>query len=1036
MTKNNEKLSRFISLLENIFELDKADLDFGIYRIMNIRKDKIKQFLSTDLPKKVQEVLTPFATATETITERIIEIKKRCDEVGIDVEKSKMADEYFRLKSQITAGLDISAIEADVYSALFSFFSRYYEEGDFISKRRYKEGVYAIPYEGEEVKLYWANADQYYIKTTENFHDYIFVSNGKKVHFHLVDATMEHNNNKESDATRRVFMLYVKTGNGPDIKTIEEVNGELIINFIYDIPSDRKINYAEKNLTAIANTIKTHFQNWEHLLNPVFSAKNETRTILEKHLAMYTAKNTYDYFIHKNLYGFLNRELDFFIKNEVIHLDDIDTTNEKQSNSYLAKIRAIKRVGRIIIDFLVQIEDFQRKLWLKKKFVVETNWCITLDYITEDFYPEIIANTRQINEWLDMYAIDEIKGDLTTEGYSNPLTLEFLRQNKNLMLDTRYFSTDFRDRCLASISNLDEQTNGLLVHSENFQALRLLRERYEGQIKCVYIDPPYNANSSEILYKNNYKHSSWLSLMYDRITESVKLIEKNFVYVIAIDEIEQEVLGQIISQIFPDNKKACISIVHNPRGQQGKNISYTHEFAYYIYPNDAKKYISDIKRSEIDSRTLRDSGTNSNRKDAATCFYPFYVRNNEIIGIGEVPKDDFHPQSNNVFRKDGIMEIWPIDDNGVEKKWRYSFTSVENIMDKLEVKNGRGAYQIIFNKDTGIMRSLWVDAKFDASEYGTKVLQNFLGMENTPKNLYPKSIYTVQECLRTTIGEDRDATVMDYFAGSGTTAHAVINLNRADKGSRKYILVEMGEYFNTVMLSRVKKVIYSTDWKDGKPQNSNTGVSHIMKYISLESYEDTLSNIELADSTHDLFSYISEDYMLRYMFDTEAKESMLSLDAFAFPFTYELKINKNNETKKRFIDLCETFNYLIGLSVVWQSPVMSFHIVPNPKGEYKDAVGLESDDNGEYRFKQIEGKLSDGRRVLIVWRTITKDLLQSNAALDAYFVKNRINFTAGEFDVIYVNGDNNLENLRSGEEFWKIQRIEPIFKAKMFGDME
>ncbi len=112
----------------------------------------------------------------------------------------------------------------------------------------------------------------------------------------------------------------------------------------------------------------------------------------EKHLEAYVAKNTFDYFIHKDLRGFLNRELDFYIKSEIMHLDDLDTDNEVKVNAYLAKVKAIKKVGRIIIDFLAQIEEFQKKLWLKKKLVVETNWCITLDKIDESFYPEIASN--------------------------------------------------------------------------------------------------------------------------------------------------------------------------------------------------------------------------------------------------------------------------------------------------------------------------------------------------------------------------------------------------------------------------------------------------------------------------------------------------------------------------------------------------------------------------------------------------------------------------------------------------------------------
>ncbi|NCC85104.1 MAG: site-specific DNA-methyltransferase, partial [Clostridia bacterium] len=448
----SEKLSRFISLLEGIFELDKADLDFGIYRILNIRKDEIKQFLSTGLPKKVQEALAPFAPDTATITKRIGEIEKQADDLGIEITASpKLAEEYSRLKSQLASGTDLSSLETDVYSALYSFFNRYYDEGDFISKRRYKEGVYAIPYEGEEVKLHWANADQYYIKTTENFRDYTFIDDGKKIHFRLVDATTEKNNNKESDTSKRVFMLYTETPEKPELKTIEEINGELVIRFIYDVPADKRTatQYAVENLARVTDAIQKTHKDWYHVLAEAPTAKNGSRTIIQKHLEAYVAKNTFDYFIHKNLRGFLTRELDFFIKSEVIHLDDLDTTDEKRADGYLAKVRAIKRVGKIIIDFLSQIEDFQKKLWLKKKFVVSTNWCITLDHIEERFYGEIIANAAQIAEWKEMYAIDEIERNLTTAGYSEPLTADFLRENGNLVLDTRHFAADFKDRLIA-----------------------------------------------------------------------------------------------------------------------------------------------------------------------------------------------------------------------------------------------------------------------------------------------------------------------------------------------------------------------------------------------------------------------------------------------------------------------------------------------------------------------------------------------------------------------------------------------------------
>lgn len=466
----NERLDRFTKLLKEIFELDKSDLDFGIYRVMNLRKAQIEQFLTERLPKMVQETLAPFAQGSkEEIRAKMKQIEESVAEMGMTVDAlpntAQKKQQYLQLQKQLAEGADLAALETDVYSALYSFFNRYYEDGDFISKRRYKEGVYAIPYEGEEVKLYWANQDQYYIKTSENFKDYTFVFDGINVHFRLVDATTEQNNNKESKDNKRAFMLFREDEEiYPGIKTFEydPDTAEIVIRFVYDIPEDKKKKYTEENYARITEWLLSQRRaELNPLIAPIPTGKGrETTTLLEKHLKGYVAKNTFDYFIHKDLHGFLTRELDFFIKSEVMHLEDLDTGSEARVETYLAKVKAVKRVGKIIIDFLAQIENFQKKLWLKKKFVVETNWCVTLDKIDESFWPEIIGNKAQIDEWIVMYAIDE------AEGWTNPPSGDFLHQNQNLIIDTKHFSNTFKYALLESIPNLDEQTDGLMINIE------------------------------------------------------------------------------------------------------------------------------------------------------------------------------------------------------------------------------------------------------------------------------------------------------------------------------------------------------------------------------------------------------------------------------------------------------------------------------------------------------------------------------------------------------------------------------------------
>lgn len=1040
----NERLERFIALLNQMFEMDKSDLDFGIYRILNIRRAEIQKFFQEGLPQQITQILEPFAQGNkEEIRQKIASIEAQCG--GAETAESlpdtmPLKQQYNTLKAQLQQGTDLSALESDVYSALYNFFSRYYDEGDFISKRRYKDGVYAIPYEGEEVKLYWANQDQYYIKTSENFKDYTFTAGDYTIHFLLVDATTEQNNNKESDDKKRQFMLFAEDEeNHPGVKTFEYNAEEKTINirFVFDIPENKKTKYFDQNVAAIKEWLSTQPTAMMLALlcpaNPDAKEKDKI-SILEKHLKGYVAKNTFDYFIHKDLGKFLNRELDFFIKNEVMHLDDLDTENEARVETYIAKVRAIKQVGRVIIRFLAQIEDFQKKLWLKKKFVVETNWCITLDRIPEEYYEEISKNKAQVQEWIDMYAIDELQTDLEhTEPFTDEPSILFLKQNQNLIVDTKNFCEDFKDRLLAEFDDLDKETGGLMINSDNFHGLQILVNKYQDAIKCTYIDPPYNAKSSEIMYKNSFKHSSWLSLIENRVNLARKLITKESVSITAIDEVENEKLGLLLDDMYREvfDGKYCISSVINPSGQQGKNFSTNHENIYFYF-HDVPNMLAKEKRNEdtADVRNFMNGSVGESgdykRETGKNCFYPIIVKDMKVIEIGDVCDDSFSPGASNIKKSDGTIEVYPVDQDGVERKWLFEHDTIEDILDELSVQESNGRLDIIRTKTEINYKTLWNFKKHSAKTYGTGILKNMFG-KGAKRFSFPKSLYAVKDCINIGINNNIDALCLDYFAGSGTTGHAVIELNRDDNGNRKYILIEMGRYFETATLPRIKKAIYGKDWKNGKPINRNTGISHIMKYLRLESYEDALSNIELKRS-----NLFGDDYIF-YMLDIETKGSLLNLKAFKTPFSYEMRITEKNETKLHKVDVCETFNYLIGLTVQRQGKIGRYNSVPSRQPEYEGAVDLVEDKGGEHAFRQIEGTLPDGRKALVIWRTIGDDTLQaSNAALDAYFQKYHINPRDREYDIIYVNGDNNLENLRMDDETWKVVLTEQEFNKRMF----
>ena len=361
-----------------------------------------------------------------------------------------------------------------------------------------------------------------------------------------------------------------------------------------------------------------------------------------------------------------------------------------------------------------------------------------------------------------------------------------------------------------------------------------------------------------------------------------------------------------------------------------------------------------------------------------------------------------------------MIEIYPIDNNGIERKWRYERGTVEKIIDRLRVKKNKntGDLGVEIAKVEDQFKTVWCSPKYNAGDNGTTILSNMkLGFG------FPKSIFTVMDCIFAV--SDKTDIILDYFAGSGTTAHAVINLNREDTGSRKYILVEQGEYFDTVLKPRVQKVIFAKEWKDGKPQADNGafgGVSQIVKVLKLESYEDTLNNLELKQPASDLFTQneaLQNDYLLHYMLDVESRDSLLNTQHFTKPFDYQLNIATTSAGayEAKTIDLVETFNYLIGLRV----------------------CGIN--DKRENGLVMVQGTNTSGEKTLVIWRDCEK---YDYDKLNRYLNRLNINPQDSEFEVVYINGDHNVatawEDSDGGLKTLKVRSIESEFLARMFGE--
>lgn len=483
---------------------------------------------------------------------------------------------------------------------------------------------------------------------------------------------------------------------------------------------------------------------------------------------------------------------------------------------------------------------------------------------------------------------------------------------------------------------------------------------------------------------------------------------------------------------------------------RNKALAETHNFVL-SEEELAKKFAKSKDGEALRELPLKRTGSGKYREDRPYMYFPFFYRpdKDELIVIPEDLYKKIYDETTNSFddrflsevigeyEKSGYTAILPLSSKGEKFRWRWGYRSCaagvkSGVLFCKAVRGGGFAvYQYDFADQEATPKSLWYGERYDASSKGTNLLENIL--PGNPFD-YPKSLYTVEDNI--IIGSGGSDLVLDYFAGSGTTGHAVVDLNRRQEDSqRRYILIDMGEYFYSVACSRMKKVIYAPDWKDGKPQQRNGGVSQIIKYMSLESYEDALSNIEFSEDSGQLASLLGEDYLIHYMVDFESRGSLLDVEAFLNPFAYTMKITEKNERRERSIDLCETFNYLIGLSVVRQSAISYYFSKPAEVPAYEGAVDLVRDISGPYAFRQIEGTLPDGRRALVIWRTVTDDVNCFHAALDAYFTTCRKNAQNRKYDVVFVNGDSNLENLRGAGESWKVEVTEIEFRKRMFEEM-
>ena len=1039
----SDSLKDFQDLLRDLFQFDVADLDFGVYRILNEKRDDIERFIEEDLVEGVREELEAYeAGKTEELREEVeakqSEIRAALGEEALlpdgsiseAYEGTPLAQEYKELQEDLEAASLSVETERHIYDDLARFFNRYYDSGDFVTKRRFatRDSKYYVPYDGEEVMLHWANRDQYYVKTTEHFRDYRFSVRDMDVHFKLVDAQVPQDNVKASDT--RYFVLQGRQPSAAvtvdaDAKTctiqfayrsITEEEDERLLERYNEGKSksnQRKTNDRSTIVAATTEQILYAIDDATVRTNLGQPEEGKEKSPLRRHLNRYTAKHTADYFVQKDLGGFLRGQLEFFIQNEVLQLDDVLEASERRRTHQVDRAKVVKKIGERIIDFLAQIEKFQKRLFEKKKFVVDTGYCVTLDRVPEDLYPDVCEEDKQLKEWQTEEVPEKDEPDLFSQNGATP---EYLQNYPNWCLDTGNFESaqDFHDDLKSSVDSLDSWLDGILLSAENFQALRLLEERFRESVKCIYIDPPYNTSSDDFLYKDNFRRSSWLSMMEDRLRKAQKFLHPKGAIAVSIDSDEIEHLLKLMDKIFGRSNRVNLITVKRGSVTGAKVINpgvvnVTEYVALYAKSKDdwdPNRVYRERDRDERYSQFIE----NREEDPSEWRFISLLEAFAREVGVpkSEV-KDhlchDFEDRLTEfvIENADSVVQKASIDESSrsedavslkhkSERNPGEVYRLERDEHDDLYITDGR---IILFYSDRIVEIGDKKVPGESISDIWDDVLPNDLHNEggvSLRKGKKPESLISRIFELTTNEGD----LVLDFFVGSGTSCAA------AQKMDRKWIGIDFADFFEYKTKNRLINTLEGDE--SGISSQYGWDGGGAFAYHRLESYEDTLNNIkvEKPDTELDLMDQF-DDYALHYMLPMETRESdtLLAPEAFEKPFDYTLRIQHGMESPTaREVDLESTFNYLIGLEV------KARRVYEHQDRRYVVVTG------------QVEREQAIDE-VMVVWRN------RDDLDLDEEKEWAADTLPDGPFDTVYVNGPSHIRGKAEPTEIVFRERMDP-----------
>lgn len=1056
MTEDTSPIDRLRSLLRELLQLDLSDLDFGIYRLLRLKRDEVEAFLDEQLPTSVAEAFAAVgeeqrADAEAEVTALAARLREDVAEDVLNADGSvrdqyrdiaarairELIEQYESARGRVEGIRTSDAQQAEVFNHLYEFFRRYYEDGDFIPKRRItRRGHerYVVPYGGEETLLHWANQGQHYVKNAEVFRDYAFRIEGDllsepcRVRFELSSASVPPGDTKGD--TRYFFPL------AEDVEWDGETR-TLRVPFHYrrlttpEAESFGRRGIQETILEDSLAELRAALQEGELVaaLLPGGTGEGEADDgepdvpPLLRHLRRFVRRNTADYFVHRDLAGFLERELEFYIKDQILHLADLEGDLVARQRM----LRVLRSVAGMIIAFLAELEEVQKRLFEKRKLVLSAEYLVLISALPRDLWAEVLANSAQLDEWKRLFHIDPEESLFNPDGAVNEA---FLEQHPTLVVNTALFDDDFRYRVLGSFEDIDEATGGILVHSENYQALRLLEPRFRGQVKCIYIDPPYNTASDDFLYKDRYRHSSWLAMMEERLRLARAFLRTDGVLFASIDGTELPRLRELMDRILGDENRLAEVVWHNARDNNPTRIAVEHEYVL-SYAKDSDDLEPEWKSRESYAKSLlldkfeELQAQGLGRESMTRRFRQFIKDNSATIGKlqrykhidsegpytgsesvhnphpGGYDYELVHPKTGEPMNKPANGYRFPEDTMRTEylEKDRLIFGPDANriVKIKLYLTDYQEAFRSVVRLD---------------SRLGAYSLRNLFGTDRRVfKN--PKAVELIQQLI--SFATEPSEYILDFVAGSGTTAEAAIRLGSADRSQRRFLLVEMGSHFDSIVVPRVCKLLYTTDWRKGEPSHPGASESQplpLIKILRLESYEDSLHNLVSAETSTRaeprqtaVRAAVGDDkYRIKYLarLPMEASASLLNVEKLAHPFRYELEILTDDGPEVRKVDLVETFNLIYGLKV----------------GRIDRWLNEDDGDDGR-PYVVVIGEDPEGQRTLVLWR----DMENLDPSLERAFLESMVEAAADTpFDVILINGDSTVPGVRS---------LDPDFKTRI-----